>query len=76
MTYALKKFVFAAGAVWLSLAGGALADVILDVSNAGGTSSHFDRDYYVKKHLALVQNLAALWFRSLRRFFPSDDKVG
>lgn len=60
VTYALKKFVFAAGAVWLSLAGGALADVILDVSDAGGTSSHFDRDYYVKKHLALVQNLAAL----------------
>ncbi|MBY3195173.1 EthD family reductase [Rhizobium laguerreae] len=77
VTYALRKFVLAAGAVWLSLAGGAFADVILNVSYAGGASSHFDRDYYVKKHLPLVQkSWGAYGLKACSAFFPSDDRIG
>ncbi|MGO8059926.1 MULTISPECIES: EthD family reductase [Rhizobium/Agrobacterium group] len=77
MKHAVTKSILAAGAIWLTLTGSSMADVTLNVSYAGEASSHFDRDYYVKKHLPLVQESWGKYgLEACSAFFPSDDKVG
>lgn len=77
MRHAFSKSIFVAGAVWLTLTGAAFAEVTLNVSYAGDASSHFDRDYYMNKHLPLVQELWGPYgLEACSAFFPSDYRVG
>ncbi|NKL39050.1 EthD family reductase [Rhizobium leguminosarum bv. viciae] len=71
------KYVLAAGAIWLAMTGAAFAEVTLNVSYSGNSSSHYDRDYYVRMHLPLVQkSWGSYGLEAYSAFFPSDDKVG
>lgn len=71
------KLIVFVGSVWLALASTAFADVTLNVSYVGDASSHFDRDYYVKKHLPLVQeSWGPYGLEACSAFFPSGYEVG
>lgn len=77
MRHYAGKYILAAGAIWLTMTGAALAEVTLNVSYAGTSSSRFDKDYYVKMHLPLVQkSWGSYGLEACSAFFPSDDKVG
>lgn len=77
MKMSIPKAILVASSAWLSLTGAAVAEVTLNVSYSGGTNSHFDRKYYVNKHLPLVQkSWGPYGLEACSAFFPSDYKVG
>lgn len=51
--------------------------ITIYVTYNGDTNTHFDRDYYVRKHLPLVRKAwSELGLISTRAFFPAESATG